>query len=70
VFVYTQTMDESTAAADEAPLDYEAIRQRFPWVGLGPTEEHDFSKSYREVMAEARMGREIIEAVETIRRSA
>ncbi|MEU9884755.1 hypothetical protein [Sphaerisporangium sp. NPDC051011] len=63
-------MDENAETAPEAPLDYEAIRRRFPWVGLGPDEEHDFSQSYRDVMAAAGAGREIIEAVETIRRSA
>ncbi|MEU8194592.1 hypothetical protein AB0C10_12525 [Microbispora amethystogenes] len=63
-------MTEDAEAAGEEPIDYPTIRQRFPWVGRGPTEEHDFSKTYRDVMAGARVSREIIEAIEEIRRSA
>ncbi|TMR94585.1 hypothetical protein [Nonomuraea basaltis] len=61
-------MEENVDASEV--IDYEAIRRRFPWVGLGPRGEHDFSQSYRDVMAELRLGREIIQAVETIRRGA
>lgn len=32
-------------------IDYESLRQRFPWVGLGG--EDDLSSRYREIMAEA-----------------
>ncbi|WP_181871078.1 hypothetical protein [Sphaerisporangium album] len=53
MFVYIWSMDENAEMAAEAPLDYEAIPQRFPWVGLGPEEEHDFSQSYRDAMAAA-----------------
>lgn len=37
---------------DEEPIDYEAIRARFPWVGLVSTGENDMSVRYRELMAE------------------
>ncbi|MFG1822120.1 hypothetical protein ACGFIJ_06520 [Microbispora bryophytorum] len=56
-------MTEKAEATDEQPIDYEAVRRRFPWVGCGPAEEHDFSKTYRDVVANARVSREIIEAM-------
>jgi hypothetical protein len=56
--------------SDDEPIDYEAIRRRFPWVGLGTSEENDFSLRYREIMAEARRDREIVEAIDAIRHSA
>ncbi|WP_405084369.1 hypothetical protein [Microbispora sp. NBC_01389] len=46
-------MTKDAEAAGEEPIDYPTIRQRFPWVGRGATEEHDFSKTYRDVMAGA-----------------
>ena len=39
-------------------IDYEAVRQRFPWVGLANTGERDLSSRYREIMAEAQHDRE------------
>lgn len=48
---------------DEPSIDYEAVRRRFPWVGLGETGEHDLSVRYREIMVDR-------EIVDTIRRSA
>ncbi|MFD8531462.1 hypothetical protein ACFV0L_28985 [Streptosporangium canum] len=56
--------------SDEEPIDYEAVRRRFPWVGLGESGEHDLSTRYREIMAEARKNREIVEAIDAIRLSA
>ncbi|MEU8054580.1 hypothetical protein [Microbispora bryophytorum] len=44
-------MTEKAEATEEQPIDYEAVRRRFPWVGCGPAEEHDFSKTYRDVLA-------------------
>lgn len=49
---------------DDEPVDYDAIRQRFPWVGLADTGEGDLSARYREIMASARRDREIVEAIE------
>lgn len=54
----------------EQPIEYETVRQRFPWVGLVYTGEHDFSSRYREIMAEGRRNREIVEAIDAIRHSA
>ncbi|WP_165949720.1 hypothetical protein [Micromonospora sp. KC207] len=34
-------------------IDYEPVRQRFPWVGLVNTGEQDLSGRYRKIMAEA-----------------
>jgi hypothetical protein len=56
--------------SDEQPIDYEAIRRRFPWVGLVTTGEHDLSARYREIMAEASRDRKIVEAIDAVRRSA
>ncbi|WP_171050028.1 hypothetical protein [Nocardia cyriacigeorgica] len=52
------------------PIDYDAIRERFPWVGLVSTGERDLSSRYREIMAESRRDREIVEAIDAIRRTA
>lgn len=53
-----------------ASIDYTRIRRRFPWVGLVNTGERDLSARYREIMAEARRDREIVEAIDSVRRSA
>lgn len=53
---------------EKQPIDYEAVRRRFPWIGLGGDE--DLSGRYREIMAEARRDREIVEAIDAVRRSA
>lgn len=53
----------------EEPIDYEAVRRRFPWVGLANTGETDLSSRYREIMAQGHRGRQIIEATGSIRRS-
>lgn len=54
--------------AEEAPYDVEELRERFPWVGLGPAGETELSSRYREIMAETRISREIVAAVDEIRR--
>lgn len=51
-------------------IDYEPVRERFPWVGLINTGEQDLSARYREIMAEAQRDRAIVEAIDSIRRSA
>ncbi|WP_158088698.1 hypothetical protein [Thermoactinospora rubra] len=51
-------------------IDYDALRRRFPWAGMVSTGEHDLSARYREIMAEARRDREIVEAIDAVRRSA
>jgi hypothetical protein len=56
--------------SDEEPIDYEAVRRRFPWVGLGASGEHDLSSRYREIMAEARKNREVVKAIDAARLSA
>ncbi|MBX6723083.1 MAG: hypothetical protein IRY92_07590 [Dactylosporangium sp.] len=55
---------------DVASIDYETVRRRFPWAGLVNTGERDLSARYREIMAEARRNREIVEAIDSVRRSA
>lgn len=56
--------------SDEQPIDYEAVRSRFPWAGLAETGEHDLSARHREIMAESRRDREIVQAIDAIRRGA
>jgi hypothetical protein len=53
---------------EKQPIDYESVRQRFPWIGLGGDE--NVSGRYREIMAEAHRDREIVEAIDSVRRSA
>lgn len=55
---------------DEQDIDMEALRERFPWVGLASIDETDLSARYREIMAESRRDREIVETIESIRHSA
>jgi hypothetical protein len=55
---------------DAQQVDLEALRQRFPWVGLASIDEPELSSRYREIMAEARRDREIVEAIDAIRRGA
>lgn len=64
IVVYGCLMNE-VASIDNGP-----VRRRFPWVGLVNTGEQDLSARYREIMAEARRDREIVEAIDNIRRSA
>jgi hypothetical protein len=68
------TRDDASAGLDSGesgnePIDHEAVRRRFPWVGLGESGEHGLSTRYREIMAAARKTREIVEAVGQVRRS-
>jgi hypothetical protein len=56
--------------AEDQPFDEEALRQRFPWFGLLEIDQPDLSSRYREIMAEARRDREIVETIESIRHSA
>lgn len=55
---------------EEAPYDVEELRKRFPWVGVLDIDEERLSSSYREIMAEARQNREVVEAIDSVRRSA
>ncbi|MFB9730141.1 hypothetical protein [Haloechinothrix salitolerans] len=55
--------------AEEAPYDVEELRTRFPWVGLGPDGETELSSTYREIMAQTRVSREIVDAIDEIRRA-
>ncbi|MET8004313.1 hypothetical protein [Nonomuraea glycinis] len=54
----------------EEPIDVEALQRRFPWVGMASIDEPDLATRYREIMAEARRDRMIVEAIDTVRRSA
>jgi hypothetical protein len=53
---------------EEQHIDYESVRRRFPWVGLGS--DDDVAGRYREILAEAHLDREIVEAIDQVRHSA
>jgi hypothetical protein len=55
---------------DDQPIDYEALRKRFPWVGLFDEDWGDLASRYREIMAEALIDRRTVEAIDAVRRSA
>jgi hypothetical protein len=55
---------------DDQPINYEALRERFPWVGLFDEDWGDIASRYREIMAEALMDRRIVEAIDAVWRSA
>jgi hypothetical protein len=59
-----------TIMEEDREMDIESLRQRFPWVGLASIDDTDLSGRYREIMAEARRDREIVEAIDAIRRTA
>ena len=61
--VYSEVMDGEQ-------INTEELRQRFPWIGLASIDEPELSARYREIQAEARKDREIVEAIEAARRSA
>lgn len=57
--------------SEEQPrVDLAALRARFPWAGMASIDEAELSARYREIMAEARRDREIVEAIDAVRRSA
>lgn len=56
--------------AGEGSIDVDALRERFPWVGLASIDEPDLSSRYREIIAESRRDHEIVEAIESVRRTA
>jgi hypothetical protein len=55
---------------DEQRIDLDSLRLRFPWIGLASIDEPELSSRYREIMAEARLDREIVQAIDAIRRGA
>ncbi len=62
--VYRLTMSE------DEDVDYEALRMRFPWVGLVDDDWGDVATRYREIMADALIDRRTVEAIDAVRRSA
>jgi hypothetical protein len=56
--------------AEDQSIDMDALRVRFPWIGLADVDQPDLASRYREIMAESHRDREIVEAIESIRRSA
>lgn len=52
------------------PIDYEALRVRFPWVGLADEEAMPAAAHHRDVMARARIDREAMDALDAARQSA
>lgn len=56
--------------SEEEPIDYEALRVRFPWVGLADEEAMPAAARHRDVMARARIDREAMDALDAARQSA
>jgi adenosyl cobinamide kinase/adenosyl cobinamide phosphate guanylyltransferase len=56
--------------AETPAIDYDALRVRFPWIGLGVVEESDFAQRYRDIEARARQDREVVDAIDEVRRGA
>jgi len=56
--------------AEDQSIDLDALRVRFPWIGLADVDQPDLASRYREIMGESHRDREIVEAIESIRRSA
>ena len=54
----------------DGDVDYEALRLRFPWVGLVDEDWGDVATRYREIMADALIDRRTVEAIDAVRRSA
>lgn len=54
---------------DDRSTDYEALRTRFPWVGLVDEEWGDVAARYREIMADALVTGHAADAVEPVRRN-
>ena len=56
--------------SEDEDVDYEALRMRFPWVGLVDDDWGDVATRYREIMADALIDRRTVEAIDAVRRSA
>ena len=56
--------------SEEKAIDYAALRVRFPWVGLADEQDMPAAAHHREVMARARVDREMIDAIDEVRRRA
>ena len=56
--------------SEDRDVDYEALRARFPWVGLVDDDWGDVAPRYREIMSEALIDRRTVEAIDAVRRSA
>lgn len=54
----------------DKPIDDEALRERFPWIGLFDEDWGNVASRYREIMAEAFVDRRTVEAIDAVRRSA
>jgi hypothetical protein len=55
--------------SEDRGIDYEALRMRFPWVGLVDEDWGDVATRYREIMADALIDRRTVEAIDAVRRS-
>lgn len=54
----------------DEPIDYEALRERLPWVGLADDATLPPASTYRETMARAHVDRQAVDALDEARRSA
>ena len=52
------------------PIDYEAVRRRFPWIGIFDEDWGNVASRYRDIMGSALKDRETMEAIDAVRRTA
>jgi hypothetical protein len=56
--------------SEDRDVDYEALRMRFPWVGLVDEDWGDVATRYREILSDALINRRTVEAIDAVRHSA
>lgn len=56
--------------SEDRDVDDEALRLRFPWVGLVDDDWGDVAPRYRQIMSDALVNRRTVEAIDAVRRDA
>ena len=52
---------------EDRDVDDEALRLRFPWIGLVDDDWGDVATRYRQIMSEALVNRRTVEAIKAVR---
>lgn len=55
---------------EDRSIDDEALRRRFPWVGLVDDDRWDVASRYREILSDALFNRRVVEVVDAVERAA
>jgi hypothetical protein len=56
--------------AEDVDVDDEALRRRFPWVGLVDDDWGDVASRYRGILSDALINRRVVDAVDAVKRGA